>query len=72
MEEKEKKTAEKKKAKNEKKFFDGVKAEYKKIVWPSRKDAVKSTGAVVVTAIVSGLFIAMLDTAIKFGLGFII
>jgi preprotein translocase subunit SecE len=53
-------------------FFAGVKTEFKKIIWPTSKDTVKSSTAVVVVAIIMGIFIAMLDTAIKFGLGFLL
>ncbi|MBP5291300.1 MAG: preprotein translocase subunit SecE [Lachnospiraceae bacterium] len=53
-------------------FFSGVKTEFKKIIWPTSKDTVKSSTAVVVVAIIMGIFIAMLDTAIKFGLGFLL
>lgn len=55
-----------------KEFFAGVKKEFKKIIWPTRKDSLKQSVAVIVVAVVLGVFIAMLDTAIKFGLGFIL
>lgn len=58
--------------KNKTPFSKGVKAEYKKIIWPTRKAAVRQTAVVIVVAILMGLLIAMLDTAIKFGLGFIL
>lgn len=66
--------AKEKKAKDSKlaAFFAGVKTEFKKIIWPTGKDTVKSSTAVVMVAIIMGIFIAMLDTAIKFGLGFLL
>ena len=53
-------------------FFAGVKTEFRKIIWPTQKDTLKSSAAVIVVATILGVFIAMLDTAIKFGLGFIL
>ena len=72
--EKSKKVAEKKaKAKDKKNsFFAGVKNEFKKIIWPTRKDSLKQSVAVIVVAVVLGVLISMIDTAIKFGLGFLL
>ncbi len=47
--------------KNQKSWFDGLKAEFKKIIWPDRKSLVKQTGAVVAVSIVLGMIIAILD-----------
>ena len=44
-----------------KSWFDGLKAEFKKIIWPDRKSLVKQTGAVVAVSIVLGMIIAVLD-----------
>ena len=54
------------------KFFKGVKAEFKKIIWPTREALVKETTAVVVISVILGFIIALLDWVIQFGLGFII
>ena len=53
-------------------FFKGVKAEYKKIIWPDKKSALKEGAAVVVVSICLGLLIALIDTGVQFGLSFII
>lgn len=42
-------------------FFQGVKMEFDKIVWPDAKATFKQSVAVVVISVVVGLVIAMLD-----------
>lgn len=63
-------------AKNEttvqkKSWFQGVKAEFKKIIWPAKEQVAQRTFAVVVVSIVLGIIIAGLDTLVKFGLDFL-
>ena len=55
--------------KNEQKesFFDGVKTEFKKISWPERADLIKQSIAVLCTSVVVGIIIAIIDTAVKYG-----
>ena len=53
-------------------FFQGVKAEFKKIVWPSKATVAKETGAVIFFGVVLGVLIAIIDAVIKAGLGLII
>ena len=48
-------------------FFSGVKAEFKKIVWPDRQSTLKQSVAVVVISVVVGVIIAILDYVIKYG-----
>ena len=55
-----------------KSFFKGLKAEFKKIVWPDQETVGKQTVTVLVISIVLGLIIAILDFIIKWGLSFII
>jgi len=55
-----------------KNFFKGLKAEFKKIVWPDQETVGKQTVAVVSVAVVLGAIIAVLDFVIKWGLSFII
>ena len=45
-------------------FFDGLKAEYKKIVWPDQKTVTKQTIAVVSVSVALGVIIAGLDIII--------
>ncbi|MBQ7145506.1 MAG: preprotein translocase subunit SecE [Lachnospiraceae bacterium] len=52
-------------------FFKGVKAEFKKIIWPSKATVAKETGAVVFFGIALGVLIAIIDAVVKFGLGLI-
>lgn len=53
-------------------FIKGLKAEFKKIIWPDKETLTKETVAVVLTSIVLGVVIALLDLIIKFGLNIII
>ena len=53
-------------------FFKGVKAEFKKIVWPDRLTLMKQTVAVVVVSIVTGALIAVIDRALQYGINFLI
>ena len=55
-----------------KSWFKGLKAEFKKIVWPDKDSLVKQSAAVVVITIILGTVIALLDTVIKYGVDFII
>ena len=59
-------------SKEKKSRFKNLKAEFKKIIWPDRKKAVKQTFAVIGASVFLGLFIAILDTVSDFGLGFIL
>ena len=54
------------------KFFDGVKAEFKKIIWPDKDRLTKETVVVVVSTIILGIVIAALDLIIKFGLNIVL
>ena len=55
-----------------KSWFKGLKAEFKKIIWPDKESLVKQSAAVVVITIILGAVIALLDTVIKYGVDFII
>ena len=55
-----------------KNWFDGLKAEFKKIIWPDRKSLVKETGAVVAVSIVLGMIIAILDYIFKYGVDILV
>ena len=52
-------------------FFTGVKAEFGKIIWPTRDDIVKQTTAVVVVSAVCCALIALLDIVFGYGMNFI-
>lgn len=49
-------------------FFKGVKAEFKRIIWPSREKITKQTIAVFAVSVVLALIIAALDFIFQFGL----
>nr|MBQ6241678.1 preprotein translocase subunit SecE [Lachnospiraceae bacterium] len=53
-------------------FFKGVKAEFKKIIWPTKATVAKETSAVVFFGVALGVLIAVIDAVIKFGLGLIL
>ena len=51
-----------------KSWFKGLKAEFKKIIWPDKKSLGKQTVAVVIITAVLSVIIALLDMAVKFGI----
>ena len=53
-------------------WFDGLKAEFAKIVWPDKKSVGKQTITVVVICVILGIIIAVLDYAIQHGVDFLI
>ena len=55
-----------------KSFFKGLKAEFKKIVWPDQETVAKQTAAVLAVSVALCAMIAVLDFIIKWGLSFII
>lgn len=55
-----------------KNYFRGVKAEMKKVIWPSKGDLLSYTGAVVFISMLVSLVVWILDYIIRFGLSFVI
>lgn len=53
------------------KFFDGVKAEFKKIIWPDKDTLLKQSVAVVAVSIVLGAIIALIDMIMQYGVNFL-
>ncbi len=53
------------------KFFDGVKAEFKKIIWPDKNTLLKQSVAVVIVSIAMGVVIAVLDMIMQYGINFL-
>ena len=51
---------------NKPSFFDGVKAEWNKIIWPDKDQLTKQTLAVIAVTIVLGVVIALLDTGLQY------
>lgn len=59
-----KKAEEKKPKKKRFKFLREVRAEMKRVTWPTRTDVLRWTGVVVVALLFFGVFVALLDNAI--------
>ena len=58
--------------KQKKSWFKGLKAEFKKIVWPDQKSLTKETAAVVIVSVVVGLIISVVDLIARFGIEFLV
>ena len=54
------------------KFFDGVKAEFKKITWPDRDLLLRQSVSVVGVSIVLGGVIAILDMILQYAVDFLV
>ncbi len=53
-------------------FIKGLKAEFRKVVWPDQETVAKQSATVVVVTVLLGTVIALLDFAIKKGLDIIL
>lgn len=53
-------------------WFKGVKAEFKKIIWPDQKSLTKQTIAVVSTSVALALIIKILDMIMTFGIDILV
>ena len=53
---------EEKKQVKKKSFWQGVKAEWKKIIWPTKQDLGRQTVLVVVISVITGALIAAIDS----------
>lgn len=58
--------------KQKKSWFKGLKAEFKKIVWPDQKSLTKETAAVVIVSVVLGVIISVVDLIARFGIEFLV
>ncbi len=47
-------------------FFDGVKSEWNKIIWPDKEQMTRQTFAVIAVSVVLGVVIALLDTGLQY------
>ena len=54
------------------KYFREVKAELKKVIWPSRKQIVNNTGVVILSIIIVGAVIWVLDLVFGWGVNLLI
>lgn len=62
----------KKKSAPKKSWWDGVKSEYRKIIWPDKTDLAKQTAAVVVVSAVLGVLITIIDFIVQNGVDLIL
>ena len=53
-------------------WFDGVKAEFRKIIWPDQKSLVRQTAAVLGVSVVLGVLITIIDLAVQYGVDFLV
>lgn len=68
MQDEPKKTAKTATASKKKSRLQGLKAEFRRIIWPDKETITKETTAVVVSTVTLGIIIALLDLLIKTGL----
>lgn len=52
--------------------FKGLKAEFKKIVWPDKNTLAKQTTAVVSVSVLLGALIAVIDAVLKYGIDLLV
>ncbi len=53
-------------------WWEGVKAEWRKIIWPTKDDLIKKTGIVAVVSVILGVIITILDFLIQNGIDFLL
>jgi preprotein translocase subunit SecE len=53
-------------------YFKGVKAEMKKVIWPTKKELVNYTGVVILISLIVGVVVWILDLGIHRVLSLII
>ena len=49
------------------KFFKDCKSEFKKLVWPTKQQLLKNSALVLVSIIVVGAFLALVDVTLNWG-----
>ena len=65
MQDEPKKTAKTATASKKKSRLQGLKAEFRRIIWPDKETITKETTAVVVSTVILSIIIALLDLLIK-------
>ena len=53
-------------------WFKGLKAEFKKVVWPGKKALVRQTTAVVAVSVVLGGLISVIDAVLEYGINLLV
>lgn len=46
------------------KYFKDLKSEFKKVVWPSKKQVINNTSVVLGSIVLMGIFVGLLDTGL--------
>ncbi len=59
------------KSQNKANWFDGLKSEFHKIIWPTQESVWRQTLAVVLITVVLSVLIAVIDTGAKYGIDFL-
>jgi preprotein translocase subunit SecE len=52
-------------------FFNGLSAEFKRVMWPDKMTLLKQTVTVTAASVVLGLLIALIDTVVQYGVNFL-
>lgn len=55
-----------------KSWFDGLKAEFRKIIWPNQKSLSRQTAAVLSVSVVLGVLITIIDLIVQYGVNFLV
>lgn len=53
-------------------WLKGLRAEFKKIIWPDKKTLARQTVAVTVCSVVLGIIIAIVDALVQYGIDFLV
>ena len=53
-------------------FIKGLKAEFRKIIWPDKTTLAKQTAAVVSVSVILGGLIALIDILVKYGIDLLV
>ena len=61
-----------KKEAQKKSWFKGLKAEFRKIIWPDKETRAKQTAAVVSVSVVLGAIIAVIDFLVQNGVDLLV
>lgn len=55
-----------------KSWFKGLKAEFKKVIWPDKKALGRQTTAVVAVSIALGALISVIDAILEYGINWLV
>lgn len=53
-------------------FWKGVKAEFSKIIWPTRETLTRQSVAIVAITVITAALIAVIDRGLQYGINFVI